>query len=112
MFEIRSQHNGEKAMLELIGDVTVEHAEEIRDFLLENLPRYRILQLDFSQVEQIDFFVLQLLCAAHRSMIAENKTLTWVGELSPPVRDAIRLNGFLRTSVCGVYPEDVCCLWS
>lgn len=98
-------------LLRIEGEIRVEHAEELRQALLEGLEQYQHLQVDCEQVGTLDFFAVQLLCSAHRTSVARQKILTFSGTPSEPVRQAISATGFARHRGCSLCPKDVRCLW-
>ena len=69
-------------------DMTVYHALELKHSLLEALLRASELEVDLSQVCEIDTSGIQLLMLAKRESQKQNKTLTIVAH-SPAVREAL-----------------------
>ncbi|MCX7897870.1 MAG: STAS domain-containing protein [Rhodocyclaceae bacterium] len=72
----------------LDGAMTIYNAVETKARLLEALENATILELDLSQVEEIDTAGFQLLILTKRESMKENKILRLVGH-SPAVREMI-----------------------
>lgn len=113
MLEIREQVGAEGLkVLELVGEATVEHADQLREALLAGLRSQEKFELDCSHVERIDFFALQMICSAHRTAISWSKSLTLREEIPPVVKEAVQLIGFSRHIGCDLCPDGVCCMWA
>lgn len=69
-------------------DLTIYHALEIKQQLVEGLERSEVLELDLSQVAEIDTAGLQLLIFAKREASRLDKPLSIVAH-SPAVRQLI-----------------------
>ena len=81
--------NSEK-QLKLSPNLTIYEAASVKDGLLNNLARRSVIELDLSQVVEIDTAGLQLLMLAERESRRQGKTLrisTW----SPAVQELIQL---------------------
>jgi anti-sigma B factor antagonist len=74
--------------LRITDDLTVYHAADLKPRLLEALAACRTLELDLSQVGQIDTAGLQLLLLIKREAAVTGKTLR-IAAHSPAVCDAI-----------------------
>ena len=84
--------NGRSLCLE--GELTVSNAADLRQGLLEALEQSDRLELDMDAVTAIDLAGLQLLCSAHRTAVAREKSLTLKDELPPPLQEACVNAGF------------------
>ncbi len=112
MLHIHKEKSGEKtAVLNLEGEITIEHAEPLREALLEGLRELDHIILNCEKATDIDFFALQMICSAHRTSISWEKLLTWQGSLPPKIRQAITATGFARSHGCDLCPGGSCCLW-
>jgi anti-anti-sigma factor len=100
------------AVLRLQGEVTIENADQLRDALLEGLKQESRVRLDCEKISVIDFYGIQMICSAHHSSVAWDKTLSWQGPLPEVAREAIRRTGFARHHSCNLCPEGVSCLWT
>ena len=113
MLTIHQENVDEKSVvLRLEGAATVETADQLREALLNNLRDQEHLLVDSSQLEQIDFYTLQMLCSAHRTSVAWGKCLTFSGAPGSLVDAASRAGGFARINGCTLCPADVRCMWS
>ena len=103
---------GNARVLRFEGEATVEHARKNKEALQEGLENFDLLQLDCSGVSTLDFFAVQLFCSAHRTSIAANKRLGFVGAASPAVEEAMVRVGFARHRGCSNCPDHELCLWA
>ncbi|MEA3544148.1 MAG: STAS domain-containing protein [Thermodesulfobacteriota bacterium] len=112
MLNIHKEPAGDGAIvLKLEGDATIEYAEQLHQVLLETLREIDQLSVDLEQVTSCDFYILQLLCSAHRTAMKWKKHLSFHGIPSPVVRETIFSTGFLRNHGCSLSPDVNDCLW-
>lgn len=69
-------------------DMTIYNAIELRQKLLDGLLQADVLEIDLSQVREIDTAGIQLLMMIKRASQSRDKTLTIVAH-SPAVREAV-----------------------
>ncbi len=101
---------GRKAVLTFAGDLTVEHAEEIRTAFIEALAKTKVLSMVFTDVTAADLSFLELLCSAHRTALRLNKRLEFAGARPAAVIRAMAAAGFERQSGCKLDTGNSC-LW-
>lgn len=99
-------------IVKLVGEVTVENAEQLHQILLENLREQQQVMIDCEQMSSVDIFAVQLLCSAHRTSVSWNKLLTWHGTLPEVLTATITEAGFAQRRGCGLCPDGVFCIWS
>lgn len=99
------------AVLKVAGEATVDHAQQLQEALLDGLRRYQQLGLDCSDVSAIDFFVIQMICSAHRTSVVWDKLFAFHGEPAAKVRETIHAVGFARHAGCALCPEHDRCMW-
>ena len=106
----QDQQSGKQGNVTLEGEITVNHAEELRMLLIKALIDADRVHVDFGPVSDADVSCLQLLCSAHRSAGRMKKSLSladdWPGPFSKTVRDA----GYARLTGCHL-DADHSCLW-
>lgn len=84
-------------ILELPPELTIARAAELRATLISGLERGEALELNASQVTEVDAAGLQVLCAAHRSAQARGLGLTFApGTRSDVLRETIVAAGLGR----------------
>ena len=76
----------------LSGLLTVEHGRKLREVLRGILARGSPIVVSLAEVEDVDVAGLQLLHAARREALRENKTIIW-SELSAACADMAALAG-------------------
>lgn len=104
------QEQGELGVLVLEGDLTVEHAGELRKALLDAFNSVRQVSFDLERVVSMDLSCLQLLCSAHRTASLTGKELLQIGDSSPGLKETVKSAGYPRSTGC---TEDMAkgCLW-
>ena len=99
-------------ILHLKGDMTIETVAELREVLLEVYNENRTqIRLSGRELGAIDFYGLQLLCAAHRTAIKKKILLSWEGGRPSQISDAMPIAGFTRHCGCSLCPPDIKCVW-
>ena len=93
-----------KGVLTVAGDLTVEHAGELKALLLKSAEGKDSLSLDLTGIASIDVAGLQLLCAAHKAWRQAHKEV--VMERGTVVREGAYDAGFTRMEGCGAD-----CIW-
>jgi ABC-type transporter Mla MlaB component len=92
------------------GNLTVEHAAELKTVLIASLNLADRLCVVFDNVTEVDISFLQLLCSAHRTAVKNNKIL-WLDSQRPePLRLAMQEAGFVRQEGC-VLDVHQTCIW-
>ncbi|MBF0136277.1 MAG: STAS domain-containing protein [Magnetococcus sp. DMHC-1] len=82
--------------LTLSGDLTIQHAQELKEALHDAIVQTMHLNLNFKDVDRVDLAGIQLLCSAHRSILERKKTLALVSPVPDTFKEAIRTSGFDR----------------
>lgn len=76
------------------GELTIQDAKALKEILLEALAKSDICLLDLKTVYQCDLAGLQILYAAFKSAVAQNKTLSLTSECSNSFAKAVSDAGF------------------
>lgn len=92
------------------GNLTIEHAAELQQVLMESLDRGDSLCLVFENVAEVDVSFLQLLCSAHRTAVKTGKTLVLDRHRPEPLRLIVMEAGFVRQEGC-VLDVHHTCIW-
>ena len=109
-FSVKQKKTKEGVQLIVSGDLTIEHAAEMRQTLLDAFDKGSPVIVDLSAVEAIDVSGLQLFCAAHRTSLGHEKRLVVKGALQPAVQRSAECAGYFRHVGCS---QDVTktCVW-
>ena len=99
----------ESCIIELDGEVTVRHLDELRDTLLKAMDESNEIVVDANDVNAVDVAVLQLFCAAHKSAVARDKVIKFT-RMSAPVAEVVMDAGFTHDTGCIKELGDPC-LW-
>ena len=100
MFNIHVQKDKDRAIVTLVGELTVHNAKEMRAALLDATSNFSAIEIVLEAVERLDSSFPQLLCSAHRTAAAVNKTLTLAGADNDRFADMLRRSGFIRQTGC------------
>jgi len=92
----------------LEGDLTVSNTAAFRQRLLEALGQSDQVEIDLDGVSAVDLAGLQLLCSAHRTAVAQGKTLTLKEGQVPALLQARAISGFVFNRSCRVNPSADC----
>ncbi|ABK43153.1 anti-sigma-factor antagonist [Magnetococcus marinus MC-1] len=92
MFELHVE--GSSARLQLTGDLTIQQAAELKESCVQAVQSGDSLVLNLSGVTRIDLAGLQILCAMHRALVDEGKSLTLQGEIPKPFKETVHIAGF------------------
>ena len=95
----------------VIGEMTIQNAGEIRNALLEAFSEGEGVRLEMGKVAEIDLAGLQLLCAAHKTSMADNKHFSINGIDNEAIKSVIRDAGFPRYTGC-VQDINKTCVWT
>jgi anti-anti-sigma factor len=109
--ECTFKKSNNKGVVSFNGDMTVQHAAEIRDVLIKALEETDEVLLDFEQVGTVDLSALQLMCSAHRTAVVLKKTLAYAGVPPDTYRNAIEEAGYLRATGCKL-DSTKSCIWA
>ncbi len=101
--------SGDTGTLALSESLTIEDAAGLKEAVGDALTSSANLTVDLAAVDAIDLCCLQVLCAAHRTAVSRNKTLTILNPRDG-FRETIRETGFLRHVGC-MDTGDHRCLW-
>jgi anti-anti-sigma regulatory factor len=101
---------GNKGVVTVDGDATLQQAEELRRVLIKALVDADEVSLDMDKVEKVDLSCLQLLCSAHRSATRFKKKFAFSGCPPQALREAVEASGFSRVTGCRL-DCDKSCLW-
>lgn len=94
------KRSAKKRMTKFDGDLTVNHAAEIRKALLEALKAADLVAIDAGNVKNVDISGLQLLCSAHRTAAECGKRITYAGKLPGAFLKAAEEAGYERLAGC------------
>lgn len=76
MIDLERQKDTEGTVLQIAGEMTLEHAAELKQALLELMAEAGALRIDCAKVERVDLAGLQSLCAVTRAAAEQNRSLS------------------------------------
>lgn len=101
---------GNKTTLVASGPMTIQNASELRKGLLDSLKGAgKSIVLDLSGVTESDIACIQVLCAAHKSVMDKDQAIKMVGQ-SAEIEEALASSGILQFAGCSSKDRESC-LW-
>jgi ABC-type transporter Mla MlaB component len=107
---IKLKRTAKKGLILCDGELTLDHAEELRSVLIKALIDVDRVELDMEKVTRVDLSCLQLLCSAHRSAERMNKLLALRHGRPDELNRVAGEAGYLRRAGCRL-DSDKTCLW-
>jgi anti-anti-sigma factor len=109
-FSVAQKKSQDGITLTVAGSMTIEYAADMRDVLQDAFTQGDTVTVDLTKLEGIDISGLQLLCAAHRTSLAQEKRLIVQGSKHANVQKSAMLAGYYRHVGCS---QDVTktCIW-
>lgn len=101
---------GNRKTLRLFEELTIRNAGKLKGALDELLGSSDCLLIDAASVAEIDLSCFQLLCAAHRTSIANEKPIVIEQGWPASIRQAAQAAGFSHNNGCR-FNEGGRCLW-
>jgi anti-anti-sigma factor len=108
--EYTLEASGDKHVLTLQGELTIEHAGELKKAMIEAIKNSDHVAVAIGDVTEIDLSCLQLLCSAHRTALKSNKQLTLNSKDSDVFQRLVKDAGYARNDGCFPDPSQKC-LW-
>lgn len=99
-----------EGVLQLIGELTLLQAEELKMHLTQALEASEHLCIDTEMLTDIDLACLQLICSTHRSAAKQGKLLALTPQGSEVFMAKVKEAGLLRGGSCGAVDASDC-LW-
>ena len=104
------EQTGEKIRVVLDGELTLPHADELRNTFLDALGKTDDISIVLDHVQDVDLSLLQLFCSLHRSATQQKKRVSLEGNAPQALLDAAEAAGFARHAGCKL-DLDKSCLW-
>jgi len=107
MSNIKTNKRGDVETLSMEGELTIQHADELRTSLINSLNKANHVRLDLEKVTEADISCLQLLYSAHLESTKTNKSIT-IDNCSEPFKQAVIDSGFSYVRGCVLECQDNC----
>jgi anti-anti-sigma factor len=101
----------QESVVNLEGDLTIQRANEWKEFLMAQIAPGKIIQLDIRSLRSIDIAGFQLLCSAHRTAKQGGGNIRIISDAPADIAAAARTAGFARIRGCGLNSNESC-LWT
>ncbi|MBF0603293.1 MAG: STAS domain-containing protein [Nitrospirae bacterium] len=95
MIDLSVSDSGDVGKLVLSGSVGIQHAAQLKESLLEGISAAKQFVLNVSSLERADLAVIQLIFAAHRSLVDQGKTLNIDGKIPDAWHSAVKDSGYV-----------------
>jgi len=96
MVKAEFKKSGKNKILTLSGNLTLEHAGELKQVFSNAIAKQKSVVIAFAQVDRVDFSFLQLLYSARQSAELKNITMVVNGPLPRPVQETTERAGFVH----------------
>lgn len=94
-FTMETSASGAMA-LNVSGDLTIQHAQALKEALMDAIGQVDHLVLRLEGVTGADLAGLQLLCAAQRHMLDRKKKFSVEGKIPSAFHEAVMLAGYVK----------------
>jgi len=105
------ENSGDRTILKLSGDLTIQNADRFKAILEEVLDAADSLVINIESVTEIDLSCLQLFCAAHRTSARLSKALKIEQSYPAVIKQTLNKTGYPRNAGCHSDMKGQC-LWA
>jgi anti-anti-sigma regulatory factor len=102
---------GNRAIMTICGDVTIQNISEFKEHLLQLQNMADDIAIDLEGIREADVACLQMFCAAHRTWLQMNKRLSIAGPMPKEFVKILADSGYQRDGGCKLYSNHPC-LWA
>jgi len=102
------QGTADNNILIIEGELTIAHAAEFKNALIQSLENVAEVTLDLANVADVDHSCLQLLCALHKSTIDSGKSVDLRGGFPEVFEQVVKDSGFICQGGCGADCSESC----
>lgn len=110
MVEFKTKSSGDATVLSIEGELSIEHARDLKAALVESIENSNNLIIELERVTGVDLAGLQLFCSAHRTAEKLKKHLAFSRDVPEAFKESVRNAGYLRHKGCMLSPDNGC-LW-
>jgi len=96
--------------IKIKGELTVQHACQLREAILKAMGKRRALLVHLEGLTEVDLSGLQVLCSAHRTAAAQERSIAITGKWPEALRRASEESGYTGAGSCRT-SERIACLW-
>lgn len=109
MIRLDSRQENGKTIITLEGSATIEHAEEIKQELLNQFKESDGIELDLKKIDRADISFLQLLESACKTCVSSEKAFSITNNRFPDLIEGTIISaGFFKQKQCILNPETPC----
>ena len=110
MLNFNIKQNGNSAVLTLSGELTVDHADELKIALLNMIGLSDQVIVNLENIDKADITCLQLLCSAHKTCSLLKKNMHLVDKQPEVFKQTFEGTGLPRHIGCSLDTQKSC-LW-
>ena len=99
-----------KEVINLTGDLTIEHASELKSVLMKTIEAADQVEIRIEEVRKVHLAALQLLCSACCTALKSKKNLVLGAPVPKMFLNVVQKAGFIRHMGCTLNPNKRC-LW-
>ena len=101
----------DNGVMRLEGELTIQYAGRLKETLMTAFSELKELSLNLEGVTGIDIACMQVLCSAHKTFSAANKSFAVHGRVAPSFKQSVQDSGYARMSGCQADLQRTC-LWA
>ncbi len=108
--KVNKTDEGTEGLLSLTGDLTMAHARETKEALLQAIKEVDTLHLDLKEIDSVDVSFVQLMCATHRECFLSEKKVFLQGGVGTSMQRILEQAGYCKQLGCSTDAKENC-LW-
>ncbi len=115
MSELTIKHalsdDGSILKISVSGKLAIDTAEDLKNLLVEKSGMSNSIQIDLSELKELDIIGIQLICSACHTNLNLKKHFNFTGSMGQNVKAAVAVAGLGGKINCK-YNYDLPCIWS
>lgn len=100
----------DNGVMRLEGELTIQYAGRLKEMLMKTISELKELSLNLEGVTGIDIACMQVLCSAHKTCLAANKSFAVHGRVTPSFERSVQDSGYATMAGCHADSQHTC-LW-
>jgi len=110
MFQFTMNHKSDTGTLNLEGDLSIEHAAELKEGLVRALTSVDHIIIKLDKALGFHLSAIQLLCSACKTAMRQKKLVTLAGNMPDELKRTAEQAGFSQHKRC-IPNNENCCFW-
>ncbi len=110
MFDVVAETSGSAVVVNLKGELTIQHVGELKAVFLDTLEKSEHLVVNIAEKAEIEFSCLQLFCSLHKEAVKRQKDIELFYRGNQSFKDLALHAGYFRRTGCTLDRKKRC-LW-